>query len=128
MQLAVDHNRGRSSLNRGATGVALDPSELSECPPFSGAFDIILDLGLPLTSGVHILRRTFCSHLAMRGAPVRTIEALAGHADLSTTMRCMHLSPASLNQAIRLLEQRPPLRKRMGRATLPPQKNTNNSR
>jgi len=28
-----------------------------------------------------------------------------GHADLSTTMRYMHLSPASLNQAIRLLEQ-----------------------
>ncbi len=29
----------------------------------------------------------------------------AGHADLSNTMRYVHLSPASLNQAIRLLEQ-----------------------
>jgi integrase len=37
--------------------------------------------------GVHILRHTFCSHLAMRGAPARAIQELAGHPDLSTTQR-----------------------------------------
>ena len=42
------------------------------------------------------LRHTFCSHLAMRGAPARAIQELAGHADLSTTQRYMHLSPAAL--------------------------------
>ena len=31
--------------------------------------------------GVHILRHTFCSHLAMRGAPARAIQELAGHQD-----------------------------------------------
>jgi hypothetical protein len=31
------------------------------------------------TSGVHRLRHTFCSHLAMRGAPARAIQDLAGH-------------------------------------------------
>ena len=41
--------------------------------------------------GVHILRHTFCSHLAMKGAPARAIQELAGHADLSTTQRYMHL-------------------------------------
>jgi integrase len=55
--------------------------------------------------GVHILRHTFCSHLAMRGAPARAIQELAGHADLSMTQRYMHLSPAALDAAIRLLEQ-----------------------
>ena len=45
--------------------------------------------------GVHILRHTFCSHLAMRGAPARAIQELAGHQDLSTTQRYMHLSPAA---------------------------------
>jgi len=54
--------------------------------------------------GVHILRHTFCSHLAMRSAPARAIQELAGHQDLATTQRYMHLSPAALDAAIRLLE------------------------
>jgi integrase len=54
--------------------------------------------------GVHVLRHTFCSHLAMRGAPARAIQELAGHQDLSTTQRYMHLSPAALDSAIRLLQ------------------------
>ncbi|HVC21538.1 MAG TPA: tyrosine-type recombinase/integrase [Vicinamibacterales bacterium] len=55
-------------------------------------------------SGVHRLRHTFCSHLAMRGAPARAIQELAGHQDLTTTQRYMHLSPAALDSAIRLLD------------------------
>ena len=56
--------------------------------------------------GVHILRHTFCSHLAMKGAPARAIQELAGHADLTTTQRYMHLSPAATEDAIRLLDGR----------------------
>ncbi len=47
-----------------------------------------------IEQGVHILRHTFCSHLAMKGA------------DLSTTQRYMHLSPAVTEDAIRLLDGR----------------------
>ena len=57
--------------------------------------------------GLHVLRHTFCSHLAMRGAPARAIQELAGHQDLTTTQRYMHLSPAAIEGAIRLLDQRP---------------------
>ena len=60
--------------------------------------------GLP-HDGLHILRHSFCSHLAMRGAPARAIQELAGHADLTMTQRYMHLTPAALDAAIRLLEQ-----------------------
>lgn len=55
-------------------------------------------------SGPHMLRHTFCSRLAMQGAPARAIQELAGHRDLSTTQRYMHLSPQVADQAIRLLE------------------------
>ena len=40
----------------------------------------------------------------MRGAPARAIQELAGHQDLATTQRYMHLSPAALDSAIRLLD------------------------
>ncbi len=56
------------------------------------------------TNGVHRQRHTFCSHLAMRGAPARAIQELAGHQDLTTTRRSMHFSPAAIEGAIRLLD------------------------
>lgn len=55
-------------------------------------------------NGPHILRHTFCSHLAMKGAPARAIQELAGHRDLATTQRYMHLSPHAVQDAIRLLD------------------------
>jgi site-specific recombinase XerD len=55
-------------------------------------------------NGPHILRHTFCSHRAMKGAPARSIQDLAGHRDLTTTQRYMHLSPNAIHDAIRLLE------------------------
>ncbi|MGE5361221.1 MAG: tyrosine-type recombinase/integrase [Bacteroidales bacterium] len=57
-------------------------------------------------NGPHMLRHTFCSHLAMLGAPARAIQELAGHQDLITTQRYMHLSPAALGTAVQLLDQR----------------------
>ena len=57
--------------------------------------------------GVHVLRHTSCSHLAMCGAPGRATQELAGHSELGTTQRYMHLSPMALDAAIRLLDQRP---------------------
>ena len=54
-------------------------------------------------AGGSILRHTFCSHLAMRGAPARAIQELAEHQDLSR-LRYMHLGPAAVEGAIRLLE------------------------
>lgn len=42
---------------------------------------------------LHRLRRTYCTRLLRSGIDVRTVQALAGHADLASTLR--YLAPAS---------------------------------
>lgn len=54
--------------------------------------------------GSHVLRHTFCSHLAMRGAAPKAIQELAGHSTLSMTLRYVHLAPSALREAIALLD------------------------
>jgi len=44
-------------------------------------------------NGPRMLRHTFCSHLAVRGAPARAIQELDGHQNLARTQRCMHPVP-----------------------------------
>jgi len=61
---------------------------------------------LPVMGSLHKLRHTFCSHLAMRGAPAKSIQDLAGHESLSTTLRYMHLTPSARDAAIALLNNR----------------------
>lgn len=48
--------------------------------------------GLKASGALHILRHTFCSHLAMKGAPALSIQRLAGHKNLQTTLGYMHLA------------------------------------
>jgi integrase len=56
-------------------------------------------------SGPHVLRHTFCSHLAMAGVPPRVIQELAGHQSVSTTERYMHLAPTAVRDAILALHR-----------------------
>ena len=61
--------------------------------------------GVEVTGGIHILRHSFCSRLAMAGAPALAIKEQAGHASLMTTQRYMHLSPKAKRRAIELLDE-----------------------
>ncbi len=58
---------------------------------------------------MHLLRHTFCSHLAMRGATALSIQQLAGHENLQTTLGYMHLAHGEAERAIRLLDEPAPL-------------------
>ena len=48
----------------------------------------------------HSLRHTTGSWLSMRGVPMRHIQAILGHSDLSTTERYSHLAPETLDRAM----------------------------
>ena len=53
----------------------------------------------------HDCRHTFCSWLALRGVPLRTIKELAGHASINTTLRYAHLSKEHVGDAVSILDR-----------------------
>ncbi|QSQ11911.1 tyrosine-type recombinase/integrase [Myxococcus landrumensis] len=59
--------------------------------------------------GWHDLRHTYGSHLAMRGVPLKVIQELMGHANISETMRYAHLSPETRASFVQQLDMPPPL-------------------
>lgn len=63
--------------------------------------------GFAETGKAHALRHTFCSRLAMRGVPVRTIQALAGHANIETTERYLHTDASQERAAMAMLGETP---------------------
>jgi len=59
--------------------------------------------GLEETGRLHILRHSYCSHLAAANVPLIAIAGLARHSDLRVTQRYMHLAPGALRQGVDML-------------------------
>lgn len=86
----------QSPLFAGPAGRALTPSQLSD-----RIKDLMGRAGVQKPGACHAFRHAMATHMLDNGADIRFIQAMLGHADISTTMLYTHVSIRGLAEVYR---------------------------
>lgn len=104
--------RKRTSREPNALFLNLRGGRLSDRSVRRNLQDYIRRSAMKLEVRPHLFRHSFATHLLNRGADLRTIQELLGHASLSTTQKYTHVA---LEELIRVHRASHPRAKRGGR-------------
>ena len=96
----VEHERPRLVASRRCPEVFVSPRgrKLSRQAVFALIRRLADRAGIEVPLSPHGLRHAFATHLVERGADLRVVQTLLGHANISTTEVYTHLSRAHLRQ------------------------------
>ncbi len=95
-------SESREALAKGRSSPALFLSNRGRPLSAMGLWGLVrrhaLRAGVASVLTPHVLRHSFASHLLERGADLRALQAMLGHADISTTQIYTHVTRERLRQ------------------------------
>lgn len=96
---AISHYRHLAKVEGGALFINKSRKRLSATAVWQMLKKYLREAGLPTTLSPHALRHSFATHLLDRGADLRSVQSLLGHASLTTTQIYTHVTTERLKAA-----------------------------
>ncbi|MBX9742940.1 MAG: tyrosine recombinase XerC [Chthoniobacterales bacterium] len=103
---AIAHYRHLAKITTGPLFINKSRKRLSATAVWQMLKKYLRDAGLPASLSPHSLRHSFATHLLDRGAHLRSVQSLLGHASLSTTQIYTHVTTERLKKAYKAAHPR----------------------